>query len=168
LPEKAMPVREAAEIALRLAEEMNFELVDTELVKEPTGHFLRFYIDQENGVTLTELEAFHRRIQPLVERVDYDYLEVSSPGADRPLKTPRDFEKAAGQIVEAKTYKPVGGQKRFVGTLIGLEDGMIVLETPAGALRLAQRDVAVARALIEVDEDELAKLLPDEENTKTE
>ena len=168
MPEKVMPVRDAAAIAARLAEEMNFELVDVELVKEPTGHFLRFYIDKENGITLTELEAYHRKIQPLVERVDYDYMEVSSPGADRPLKTPRDFQKAEGLTVEAKTYKPISGQKHFVGTLVGLQDNMIVLDTPSGALRLAQKDVAVVRALIEVDEDELEQLLPDENEPKTE
>ena len=49
--------------------------------------FLRFFVDTDEGVSVDELENFHRRILPLVERVDYDYMEVSSPGADRPLKT---------------------------------------------------------------------------------
>ena len=72
MPAKAMPVKEAAQIALRIAEDMQVELIDVELVKEPTGRFLRFYIDKEAAISLSELEAFHRRIQPLVERVDYD------------------------------------------------------------------------------------------------
>jgi len=156
LPSKSMPVREAREIAQRIASEMNVELVDVELVKEPTGHFLRFYIDKPEGIALNELEAYHRRILPLVERVEYDYMEVSSPGADRPLKTERDFERARGLAVELKTYRPVNGAKRFTGELVGLEDGEVVIADESGeTLRFAQRDVAMVRPLIEFDEEDL-------------
>ena len=96
MPKKAMSVREAEKIAQRIADEQNVELVDVELVKEPTGHFLRFFIEKPDGISLNELEAYHRRIQPLVENVEYDFMEVSSPGADRPLKSERDFERAEG------------------------------------------------------------------------
>ena len=158
-----MPVREAKQIAQKLALEMNVELIDVELVKEPTGHFLRFYIDRPDGISLNELEAYHRRILPLVERVEYDYMEVSSPGADRPLKTERDFERARGAAVELKTYKPIGGAKRFTGELVGLEDGEVVLTTDAGeALRFSQKDVAVVRPLIEFDEEDLQDDAPAE------
>ncbi len=85
--------------------------MDVELVKEPTGRFLRFFIDKPDGVTIEDCEIFHRRIQPMMEFVDYDYMEVSSPGADRPLKKPEDFERAAGAGVEVRLYKPEGGQK---------------------------------------------------------
>ena len=156
MPGKSMPVREAREIAQRIASEMDVELIDVELVKEPTGHFLRFYIEKPDGVALNDLEAFHRRIMPLVERVDYDYMEVSSPGADRPLKTDADFERAKGMTVELKTYRPVNGAKRFTGELAGLEDGEIVLSAPdGGALRFARKDVALVRPLIEFDEEDL-------------
>ena len=66
--------------AIRLAEELGYEWIDLELVKEPVGRFLRFYIDKEGGISLNDVEAFHRKIQPLAENVDYDYMEVSSPG----------------------------------------------------------------------------------------
>ncbi len=162
-----MPVKEARVIAQRIAAEMNVELVDVELVKEPTGHFLRFYIEKEDGVTLNDIEAFHRRIMPLVERVDYDYMEVSSPGADRPLKTPRDFERARGTVVELKTYRPVNGGKRFTGALVGLEGGEVVIEPSGGeALRFPQKDVAVVRPLIEFDEEDLQDDAPAEPPTK--
>ncbi|MDO4867454.1 MAG: ribosome maturation factor RimP [Clostridia bacterium] len=156
MPSKSMPVREAKQIAQKIASEMGVELVDVELVKEPTGHFLRFYIEKPEGIALNDLEAFHRRILPLVERVEYDYMEVSSPGADRPLKTERDFERAQGMIVELKTYKPVNGGKQFTGGLVGLVDGRVVIETEDGArLSFAQKDVAVVRPLIEFDEEDL-------------
>ena len=81
----------------RLADKMNYELVDAELVKEGPGRCLRIYIDRPGGISLDELEAYHREIQPQLERVDYDFLEVCSPGLDRPLKKERDFERALGQ-----------------------------------------------------------------------
>ncbi len=156
MPGKAMPVKEAGEIARRLAGEMNVELVDVELVKEPAGRFLRFYIEKPDGVALDDLEAFHRRILPLVERVEYDYMEVSSPGADRPLKTERDFERARGLEVELKTYRAVDGSKRFTGELAGLEGDCVVLETAPGERRsFPRKDVAVVRPLIEFDEEDL-------------
>ena len=156
MPSKSMPVKKAREIAQRIADEMNVELVDVELVREPTGHFLRFYIEKPDGVTLNDLEAYHRRIMPLVEQVEYDYMEVSSPGADRPLKTARDFERAQGLVVELKTYRPVNGGKQFTGELVGLEDGEIVIRPDGGGeLRFRQKDVAVVRPLIEFDEEDL-------------
>ena len=59
MPSKSMPVREAKQIAQKLASEMDVELIDVELVKEPTGHFLRFYIDKPDGISLNELEAYY-------------------------------------------------------------------------------------------------------------
>ena len=163
MPERSMPVREAREIAQKIAQEMQVELVDAELVKEPTGHFLRFYVDRPGGIALNDLEAFHRRIMPLVERVEYDYMEVSSPGADRPLKTERDFERAQGMVVELKTYKPVNGAKQFSGELVGLQDGEIVIRDAAeNELRFAKKDVAVVRPLIEFDEEDLQDDAPAE------
>ena len=156
-----MPVKEAAQIAQRIADELQVELVDVELVKEPTGHFLRFYIDKPNGIALNELEAYHRRIQPLVERVEYDYMEVSSPGADRPLKTDRDFARAEGMAVELKTYRPVNGSKQFTGDLVGLRDGSIVLRTGEETeLSFEKKDVAIVRPLIEFDEEDLQDDVP--------
>ena len=156
-----MPVKEAAQIAQRIADELQVELVDVELVKEPTGHFLRFYIDKPDGIALNELENFHRRIQPLVERVEYDYMEVSSPGADRPLKTERDFERAEGLAVELKTYRPVNGGKQFTGDLVGLRDGMIVIKTGVDEeMSFNRKDVAIVRPLIDFDEADLQDDVP--------
>lgn len=156
MPRQSMPVKEAARIAQKIADEMQLELVDVELVKEPTGHFLRFYIDRPDGIALDELESFHRRILPLVEAVEYDYMEVSSPGADRPLKTERDFERARGEAVELKTYRPVNGAKRFTGDLVGLADGKIVLQIgETETMSFDRKDVAIVRLLIEFDESDL-------------
>lgn len=158
MPKKAMSVREAEKIAQRIAAEQKVELVDVELVKEPSGHFLRFFIEKSDGdgISLNELETFHRAILPLVETVEYDYMEVSSPGADRPLKTERDFERAAGLVVELKTYRPVNGAKQFRGELRGLKDGLIEILADSGEeLAFPKKDVAIVRPLIEFDEEDL-------------
>lgn len=158
MAKKAMSVREAEQIAIRIAQEQNVELVDVELVKEPTGHFLRFYIEriEGDGIALDEIEAFHRKIQPLVENVEYDYMEVSSPGADRPLKREKDFERAAGLDVELKTYRPVNGAKQFRGELIGLIDGKIEIYAENGEkLSFDKKEVAIVRPIIEFSEEDL-------------
>ena len=161
MPKKAMSVREAEKIAQQIADEQNVELVDVELVKEPTGHFLRFYIEKPDGISLNELETYHRRIQPLVENVEYDFMEVSSPGADRPLKTERDFARAEGMEVELKTYRPVNGAKQFLGDLIGLKDGVISIITESGkTLSFEKKDVAIVRPVIEFSEEDLRDDIP--------
>ena len=163
MPKQSMSVSEARVAAQKLADEMGYELVDVELVKEPAGRFLRFYVEKGEGVTLDELEAYHRRIQPIVDRVDFDYMEVSSPGADRPLKTERDFERAEGMAVELHTYRPVNGAKKFHGELKGLEDGNIVLVSGGEELSFPRREVSMVRPYIDFDEDDLKDELPEGE-----
>lgn len=163
MPKQSMSVSEARVVAQKLADEMGYEFVDVELVKEPAGRFLRFYVEKGEGVTLDELEAYHRRIQPEVDRVDFDYMEVSSPGADRPLKTERDFARAAGMSVELHTYRPVNGAKKFHGELRGLEDGNIVLASGGETLIFPRREVSMVRPYIDFDEDDLKDELPEGE-----
>ena len=133
------------------------EFVDAELAKEPAGLFMRFYIDKEDGgITLDELETFHRALQPLVEDVEYDYMEVSSPGADRPLRTQRDFERAMGQPVEVKLYRARDGAKRFEGILAARTEGAFTIRDASGReIGFTDGEVAQARPLIEVTQDDL-------------
>lgn len=163
MPKQSMSVSEARVIAQKLADEMGYELVDVELVKEPAGRFLRFYVEKGEAVSLDELEAFHRRIIPAVERVDFDYMEVSSPGADRPLKTERDFARAEGLSVELHTYRPVNGAKKFYGELKGLIDGNIVIVSGEEELSFPQKSVSMVKPYIDFDEDDLKDELPEGE-----
>lgn len=162
MAKKAMSLREARKIAERIATEEGAELIDAELTKESTGRYLRFYMDKDDGITLDELEALHRRIQPLVDDVEYDFMEVSSPGADRPLKTARDFERATGMEVELKTYKPVNGKKLFRGELLGLHDDKVEMNSEGEVLSFEQKDVAIVRPVIEFSEEDLLEALPPE------
>ena len=82
-------------------------------------------------------------------------MEVSSPGADRPIKSERDFERAQGIAVELSTYKPIHGAKRFTGELKGLADGEIVLMVGAEELRFPRKDVALVKPRIDFTERDL-------------
>ncbi len=161
LPKPSAPLGWAETEARKVAEQLHLVLIDVELVHESTGRFLRFYVDKDGGVALSDCEAFHRKIQPQMEKVDYDYMEVSSPGADRPLKKPGDFEKARGEQVEVRLYKPIDGQKIHAGSLVGLIDDCVVIADAEGReRRFEQRQVALVRPLIEFDEDDLKDDIP--------
>ncbi len=138
---------------MKLAGEMNLEYIDTEIVKEPGGRFLRIYVDNEEGISLNELETFHKAIRGETDDIDYDYMEVSSPGADRPLKKPRDFERAMGLEVELKLYTPLDGVKQFRGILSGYEDGIITLLMNGENKSFEQKAVAVIRPYIDVESE---------------
>ena len=134
-----------------IADRMGYELVDVCLEKEPTGKYLRFYIDKEEGVTLDDCEAFHKAVRPLAEDYDYDFMEVSSPGIDRPLKKDRDFERNAGSEIEIRLFKPLNGAKVLNGILAGLEDGDILLDTPEGVLRIPRKSASLVKPVVNMD-----------------
>ena len=134
----------------KIAADMGYELVDAAVEKEPTGKYLRFYIDRPEGISLDDCEAYHKAVRQLADTVDYDFMEVSSPGIDRPLKKDRDFERALGSEVEIKLFKAIDGVKVITGTLAGLEDGDIVLDTPEGEKRVARKAAALVKPIVDM------------------
>ena len=134
----------------RLADEMGFELVDVALEKENTGRYLRIYIDKPEGISLDDCEAFHRAIQPKVEDYDYDFLEVSSPGIDRPLKKDRDFERAIGSEAEVHLFKPLEGSKQWQGILTDFTRDELVLEVGGQEKRFPRKGVSLCRLVVDM------------------
>jgi len=119
-------------------EEQGYELVDVELVKEGQNWFLRLYIDQPDGIQLKDCEKVSKAVDLLLDGHDLIpyryYLEVSSPGIERPLKNKNDYERFAGNRVKVNTYSPIDGKKSFSGLLLGLEDGALGVETAEGKI----------------------------------
>ena len=146
-----------------VAERMGYELVDVALEKEPTGKYLRFYIDKEAGVTLDDCEAFHKAVRQLADAVDYDFMEVSSPGINRPLKKDRDFERSLGSEIEIRLFKPIDGTKVITGVLAGLEEGNIVLDTGEGRTLIPRKAAALVRPVVDMEGIEDVDLSGDEE-----
>ena len=161
---QSMQLARVERAGIRLAEELGYEWIDLELVKEPAGKFLRLFIDKPGGITLNELETYHRRMLAEAEDVDYDYMEVSSPGVDRPLKKPRDFERAKGQTVEVKLYKPQNGSKTFQGELRGLENGNIVIAAGENEMSFDPKTVAVVKPVVDVNEELIGADFPEAED----
>ena len=135
----------------KIAEGMGFELVDVAVEKEPTGRYLRFYIDKPEGISLDDCEAYHKAVRSIADTVDYDYMEVSSPGIDRPLKKDRDFERNLGSEIEVKLFKPMDGTKLLTGILAGLEDGEILLETAEGMKRIPRKAAALVKPVVDME-----------------
>ena len=134
-----------------VAERMGYELIDICLDREPTGKYLRFYIDKPEGVSLDDCEAFHKAVRDLAETVDYDFMEVSSPGIDRPLKSDRDFERNQGSEIEVRLFKPIDGTKIITGVLAGLEEGNIVIDTAEGRTLIPRKAAALVKPVIDLE-----------------
>ena len=134
----------------QVADRFGFELVDVCLDRETTGKYLRIYIDREEGMDLDHCEQYHRAIQPLVEDYDYDFLEVSSPGIDRPLKTDRDFERALGMDVEIKLFRAQDGRKEWSGVLRGYTRDDVTIETPDGERSFTRKSCAMIRPQVDM------------------
>ncbi len=133
-----------------IAERMGYELVEVCLEKEDTGKYLRFYIDRPEGISLDDCEAYHKAVRDLADRLDFDYMEVSSPGIDRPLKKDRDFERNLGAEIEIKLFKAVDGVKVLTGILAGLENGEILLDTPEGEKRIPRKEAALVKPVVDM------------------
>ena len=150
--------------ARAIAEQMGYELVDVCMDKEPTGKYLRFYIDKEEGVSLDDCEAFHKAVRTPADSVDYDFMEVSSPGIDRPLKKDRDFERNLGCEIEVKLFKPIDGTKIITGVLAGLEEGNIVIDTGEGRMLVPRKAAALVKPVVDMEGIEDVDLSGDDEN----
>jgi len=145
----------AQEIAQGIAESQGVELVEVTLQKEADGMALCIYIDREDGITLNDCERFHKAVQPKLEDIVYDYLEVSSPGADRPVKTMRDFEKRRGEQVEIRLFAKIDGVKQFTGALSAMDEETVSIVLADGQTKSFQRKaVALIKPVIVLTEDE--------------
>lgn len=147
-------VSSVEEISIPLAQDLQLELIDVEYVKEAGEFFLRVYLDTDEGITLDECEAFSRKISDILDEKDFIkdnyYLEVSSPGLERPLKKDKDFERYKGYHVFVKVYKAKDGIKQFEGELIGLnDDGQVEVMVEDEKKVLDRKEIAIIRLAIQ-------------------
>lgn len=124
-------------------------LWDVEYVKEAGSWYLRLYIDKAGGVSIDDCEAISRAVSDLLDEADpiqesYTF-EVSSAGADRPLKKPEHFQAFLGAAVDVKLYRPVRGRKELTGILTGYQDGNVTLSLEDGPIIFAKKEIALVR-----------------------
>jgi ribosome maturation factor RimP len=139
------------QIAAPLAAQEGLELIDVEIGGGGGRQTLRLFIDKPSGVSLDDCTAVSRAVSVALDVEDpisgaYD-LEVSSPGLDRPLRTPEHFQKYVGQKVRVKTFGPLAeceNRKTFVGILGGYEEGAVVVDVDGKLFRVPHTQVSKA------------------------
>jgi ribosome maturation factor RimP len=142
------------DLAAPIVQKYSYELVDVEFIKEGANWYLRVYIDKQDGITIDDCEIVSKELSKKLDEIDpikqSYFLEVSSPGLDRPLKKESDFEKFKGETVEVKLYKPLEGKKLFDGKLVGLIDGRVVIKREkAGTMEFERENIAVVRRSVD-------------------
>jgi ribosome maturation factor RimP len=119
-------------LALPIANEVGVELVDIEYKKEGSSWFLRVFIDKPEGVDIDDCSRVSEKLSDQLDIVDpiqnAYFLEVSSPGAERPLKKPADFQKAIGKPVYISLYEPVDGLRAIEGLLTNYDESSLEIE----------------------------------------
>ena len=129
---------------------LGYELVDMQVSNR--GRFLRIFMDKPGGITVEDCAAVSRHLSRLleVEGIDYDRLEVSSPGLDRPLRKAADFARYAGQKVDVRMrLADASGRRRYIGLLKGIEGATATVEVDG------------TRVALQLDGMDRARLVPE-------
>ncbi|NDI33351.1 ribosome maturation factor RimP [Chengkuizengella sediminis] len=133
-------------------EEEGYELVDIEYVKEGENRYLRIYVDKDGGIDIDDCGRISEYISQKLDESDpiteAYILEVSSPGAERPLKKAKDFENAVNKNVFITTYESIDGLKEFEGELISFQNEMIEIKQVKKTHQIPLNKVASARLAV--------------------
>ena len=140
------------EMAEPIVKEHGLELVDVEYIREKDW-FLRIYINKPGGIDIDDCSVVSSKLTKVLDERDpikeKYYLEVSSPGIDRPLKKDKDFQNNYGKMVDVQLFAPLDGKKEFVGVLSSHSDMLISLIVEGKEIELERKAVASIRPHIE-------------------
>lgn len=146
----AARVKEALEPTIN---ELGYRLWDVEYVKESSEWYLRFTIDNDEGIDIEDCEKVHRTIDPLLDELDpiegAYHLEVSSPGIERDIRTDEHFAACMGEKVEVRLFAPLDGRKSFVGILAAYEDGVITIDENGVECKIPRDKASVIKTVFD-------------------
>jgi len=132
--------KDVFDLVLPITEQLNFELVGVEFLKEDDEYFLRIYIDKPEGVIIDDCSSVSRLLSDKLDEVDpieeSYYLEVSSPGPNRLLVKDGDFEKFSGHNIKIKFLKPWQNKKYIQGILKGIDNDEVLIENDGKLIRI--------------------------------
>jgi ribosome maturation factor RimP len=132
---------------------MGYDLIEIEHFPNPKHGVLRLYIDKEGGVNVDDCSTVSRQVSALIDVEDpvsgQFNLEISSPGADRPLRRLVDFQRFIGSLVKLKTVMPLEGQRNFKGRLLEASEETVVIETDDEEISLPMSTIDKARIVPE-------------------
>ena len=143
------------EIAERIASSEGLEVVDIECRGDTRNGVVRIFIDKPDGVTHGDCELVSRQVSAFLDVEDlvpgHYRLEVSSPGLDRKLRTPADYERFAGRKARIELRRPYEGRKQFTGRLRGYEQDLVAMEVgDESVLKVRLDDIAQAQLVVEL------------------
>lgn len=124
---------------------LGYRIWDIEYSKIGTELHLEITIDSDDGINIEDCEKVHRAIEPIIDEADpiedFYYLDVSSPGLERNIRTPEHFDKCVGQTVEVKLFSAFEGKKKIVGELISYNesDDSVTIKDKGGAVYTLSR-----------------------------
>lgn len=140
------------EIVTPIVESLGFELVDVEYVKEGPDYYLRIAIDKPGGIDIADCALASEHISEVMDKEDpiteAYFLDVSSPGAERPLKKEKDYENAVGNNIYVKLYEPIAGDKEWIGILEQYNEEFITINAK----------IKTRTKTIEIDRKKIAKI----------
>ena len=127
-------------------EGLGYSIWDITYTKIGADYHLEITIDSEKGINIDDCEKVHRAIDPILDEVDpiedFYYLEVSSPGVERELRTEEHIRLSIGEKVEAKLFAAKDGRRSFIGTLKGYEDGTVTINDGTADITLLKSEIS--------------------------
>lgn len=131
----------------------DIELVDIEYVKEGPFKYLKVYLDKPDGITVDDTADVSRALNKMLDDADLIkeqyFLEVSSPGIERPFKTDADYQKNIGKKVEAKFFKPIDGKKSVNGILMEKDENKVIIKSNDENIKIELKDISKINIVIE-------------------
>jgi ribosome maturation factor RimP len=146
-------VSSVRKITEEILKSTDIELFDIEYVKEGPFKYLKVYIDKPGGITVDDTADISRVLNKKLDEVDLIkeqyFLEVSSPGVERPFKTEKDYLKNLNKLVEARLYKPIDDKKTVKGILTEKNENNIVIKSGEDIFTIELKDLAKINRVIE-------------------
>ncbi|MBP1762027.1 MAG: Bacterial ribosome maturation protein RimP [Firmicutes bacterium] len=140
-------VKHIEDLIAPILEEIGIELLEIEYRKEHGDQMLRIFIDREEGVDLNTCTQATRAVQDMIgqENIEYDHLEMSSPGFNRLLKKEKDFIRFQGERIKVRTLQPLEGQKNFLGRLGDVNQKVLHLEIDGQKITIPRDIISIVR-----------------------
>lgn len=135
------------DLTLEILNDKDIYLVDVEYVKEGSNMFLKVYIDKDGGISIDDCQEISRILSKKLDDIDpieeNYFLEVSSPGIDRPLKTDEELKRNINKDIEISLYSAINGVKKLTGKLLNVDENNItILEDSQGKLNIERKSIA--------------------------
>ena len=141
-------VRDAIESTVS---DLGYRIWDITYTKIGADYHLEITIDNDKGIDITDCEKVHRTIDPILDEVDpiedFYYLEVSSPGIERELRTDDHISLSVGQRVEAKLFAPKDGMKSVIGNLLSYENGTVLIGCDGAEYSLTRSEISKLKTI---------------------